>query len=292
MTIDDNAVSASTTALRVVSFESRRTAEIGKLITAQGAVPIAAPALRELPLEENARALAFADDLLAGRFDIAIFLTGVGTRGLFGLLEKRYPREHLLEALRRIPVVARGPKPLGALREMNVPIAVAVPEPNTWRELIAELDARAGELPLAARRVALQEYGAPSPELVRELEARGAQVVTVPVYRWSLPDDTAPLRAALRAIAGGQADVALFTSAIQVEHMLRVAREEGLEERLREAFGRMVIASIGPTSAAALRERGLPVDLEPSHPRMGLLVKEAIAAAPALLAHKRGRPPG
>lgn len=273
--------------LRVVSFESRRVKEMAQLIAAQGGTPVSAPSLREVPREENPAALAFAEELLAGRYHMVIFLTGVGTRYLFEALEKRYPREELLAALRRVAVLARGPKPIAVLREMAVPIAVAVPEPNTWREIVAELDARRAELPLAGRRVAVQEYGAPNPDLVRELEARGAAVTRVPVYRWALPEDLGPLRAAIRAIVAGEVDVALFTNMMQVIHLFQVAHREGLADKLREAFRRVVVASIGPTASAALREHGLDVDLEPQHPRMGFLVKETAEAAAALLARKR-----
>jgi len=273
--------------LRVVSFESRRAEEMARLIAAQGGTPISAPSLREVPLEKNPAALAFAEDLLAGRFHMVIFLTGVGTRALVELLEKRYPREELLTALRRLAVVARGPKPLAVLRELGVPVALAVPEPNTWREIVAALDARRAELPLEGRRVAVQEYGAPNPDLVRELEARRASVARVPVYRWKLPEDLAPLRAAIGAVIAGEVDVALFTNMMQVIHLFQVAHRQGLSDQLREAFRRVVVASIGPTASAALREHGLQVDLEPQHPRMGFLVKEAADAAAALLARKR-----
>ncbi len=273
--------------LRVVSFESRRAPEMARLIAAQGGVPMSAPSLREVPLEENPAALVFADDLLAGRCHMVIFLTGVGTRALFGLLEKRYAREELRAALARAAVVVRGPKPTAVLREMGVPITAHAPEPNTWREVLSELDARRAQLPLKGRRVAVQEYGAPNPELVQGLEVRGAVVTRVPVYRWALPEDLAPLRSAIRAIIAGEIDLALFTNAVQVVHLVQVAEQEGLADRLRQALRRVVIASIGPTASECLRENGLEVDLEPQHSRMGFLVKEAAESAPALLARKR-----
>lgn len=275
------------TQLKILSFESRRAAEMAKLIAANGGVPLSAPSLREVPLEENPQALAFAEELLAGHFHAVIFFTGVGTRALFELLEKRHRRENLVRALSQVVVVARGPKPIAVLREWAVPIAISVPEPNTWREVLAELDARREEMPIEGRRVAVQEYGAPNPDFVRELEARGAVVTRVPVYRWALPEDTGPLVTGIRAIVAGEVDVALFTNAMQVINVLKVAHREGLADPLREALRRTVIASIGPTASEALREHGLQPDLEPSHPRMGFLVKEAAEAAPALLARKK-----
>ena len=273
--------------LRVVSFESRRAQEMGRLIAAKGGRPISAPTLREVPLEENPVALAFGEELLAGRYQMIIFLTGVGTRTLFELLEKRYSSEELVASLKRVVVVVRGPKPTAVLREIGVPITVTAPEPNTWREVLAELDARRDEVPLKGRRVAVQEYGVPNPELVRKLEARGAIVTRVPVYRWTLPQDLAPLRSAIGAIIAGEVDLALFTNMIQVVHLFQVAEQKGLADELRQAFRRVVVASIGPTASGCLREYGLDVDLEPQHPRMGYLVKEAAEAAVTLLGRKR-----
>jgi uroporphyrinogen-III synthase len=279
--------------LRVLSLESRRSVEMAKLIANQGGIPVSAPSMREVPLEENPAAAAFAAGLLAARFDVIVFLTGVGARALMALLQKRYSRDELLEALRRAAVVPRGPKPLAVLREWAVPVAFSVPEPNTWRELLAEFDARRDAVPLAGRRLALQEYGVPNSDLVRELHARGAQVTTVPVYTWALPQDTAPLRDAVRAILAGGIDVVLVTSAQQVHHLFQVAAEHGdAAPRLRDTLRRSLLASIGPTSTACLQQYGLDADLEPSHPRMGILVKETAERADTLLAAKRaGRNP-
>src|SRR6266568_712839 len=169
--------------LRVLALESRRALEVASVISTYGGTPIVAPALREVPLESNAEALAFAAALLRGELDIVIFLTGVGTRALVSAVEQVCSREDFVSALARTSVVARGPKPLAVLREMQVPVWIAVPEPNTWREVLGAMDARAGERPLRGARVAVQEYGVSSVELLEGLEARGAEVSRVPVYR-------------------------------------------------------------------------------------------------------------
>ena len=271
--------------LRVVTFESRLAGPIGDLIARQGGVPIEAPALREISLEDNAEALAFADRLVAGEFDVVIFLTGVGTRYLAQAIETRYPRERWTSALARAKVVVRGPKPLVPLREFKVRVDVQAPEPNTWHELLAALDQ---QLPVRGLNVAVQEYGKPNPELVAGLRERGADVTRVPVYRWALPEDTGPLRRAIAEIAEGRAEAALFTSAQQVEHLLQVAAEEGREDALRDAFThRVVVGSVGPTTSETLREKGIPVDIEPEHPKMGHLVSAVASGWRAALAAKQ-----
>jgi uroporphyrinogen-III synthase len=244
--------------------------------------------MREVPLESNTEALAFADALERGEYDLVILLTGVGTRALVAVVEGvRGSREGFVAALRRTKVLARGPKPVAVLRELNVPVWLAAPEPNTWREVLAALDGRQSELALAGSRVAVQEYGASNPDLLSGLEARGATVTRVPVYQWALPEDVGPLESACRALAAGEVDVALFTTATQVVHLLNVAESMGLARGVEAGLRRVVVASIGPTTTEELRQHGISPDLEPSHPKMGFLVRETAERAAELLKTKR-----
>jgi uroporphyrinogen-III synthase len=267
--------------LRVLSLESRRASEIETLIRRAGGDPLVAPSMRETPLEQNSQALSFAERLFDNQFDMLILLTGVGTRLLNQVIETRWPAGSFAEALRRITVVVRGPKPMAVMREWGVPVAILVPEPNTWREILAATEGR------PEKRVAVQEFGRPSQELIDGLIARGAEVTSVPVYQWDLPDDLRPLREAVHRLAAGTVDVLLLTSSVQVEHLLWIAAETGLEDAVRRACNRIVIASIGPTTSATLAELGLPADFEPSHPKMGLLVNETAEQAQRILQSKQ-----
>jgi uroporphyrinogen-III synthase len=266
--------------LRVLSLETRRSVEIEKLILARGGQPFVAPSMREIPLQDNPQAFAFATRLFAGEFDMMILLTGVGSRLLNQILETRYPAGSFLDALRKLAVVVRGSKPMAVMREWNVPVAVIVPEPNTWREILAATETR------SERQIAVQEYGRTSPELLEGLRARDAQVTSVPVYQWDLPEDLGPLREAVQRLAAGEFDVAIFTTSIQISHLLRIAAQEGVEDQVRAAFQRMVIASVGPTTSETLREHHLPVDFEPSHPKMGFRVNETAQHAHEILHSK------
>jgi uroporphyrinogen-III synthase len=264
---------------RVLAFESRRAKEIAELIRINGGEPFVAPALKEVPIEENAEALSFADRLYASEFDMLIFLTGVGTRYLQQVIAGRDGEDRFLTALRRTTIVARGPKPTAVLREWNVPITVSVPEPNTWREVLDVIADR------KERSVAVQEYGRPSPELIHGLHLQGRRVTQVPVYRWAMPQDTAPLAQALDSLLGGDVQVALFTTGVQLEHFLEFARLQNQGDAALAALQRVFIGSIGPDTSDTLRQRGLTPQMEPSHPKMGILVREAaqaFAARPAL----------
>jgi uroporphyrinogen-III synthase len=271
--------------LRVLALESRRATELAALISSYGGRPLVAPALREVPLESNTEALDFAAALMRGEFDIIIFLTGVGTRALVSVIERAYPREAFIAALARTKIVARGPKPLAALRELQMPVWIAVPEPNTWRELLAAIDAKAEELNGA--RIAVQEYGVSNTELLEELRGRGARVTRVPVYRWALPEDVEPLKNAVTAISRGEVDVVIFTTGVQVVHLWQIVEEMRLEADVRRGLARAVMASIGPMTSDELRRHGLAADFEPSHPKFGLLVREAAERSEDLLRAKR-----
>src|SRR5579883_1878547 len=194
--------------LRVLSLESRRAREMEKLIRAQGGDAFVAPSMREIPLGDNPEAFAFAEKFFAGHFDMMILLTGVGARLLNQIIETRWPAGSFIDSLRGIAVVARGSKPMAVLREWNVPAAVVVPEPNTWREILVAIEHR------PENRIAVQEYGRPADELIAGLVARGATVTTVPVYQWDLPEDTGPLKEAARRLAAGEVDVVMLTTSV------------------------------------------------------------------------------
>jgi len=269
LTADSYNTGMSFAGKRVLALESRRSAEIAELIRRQQGEPVVAPALREAPLDGNQAAFEFAERLFAGGYDMVVLMTGVGTRQLNRLLATRYPEGAFAEGLRRVTVVARGPKPVAALREMGLKAEIVAPEPNTWRELLQAIEGR------PEHRIAVQEYGRRNPSLVAALETRGAAVTSVRVYEYALPLDTAPLREAVRRLAAGEIGVSLFTTAVQIVHLTRVAAEEGLEQAALEGLRKTLVCSIGPTTTEALAEYEITAAMEPSHPKMGLLVKEA-----------------
>jgi uroporphyrinogen-III synthase len=272
--------------LRVLSLESRRSREMGLLITNHGGQATVVASTREVPSGPNAEESAFARGLVQGQFQVVIFMTGVGTRALAHAIDPECSRERLVAGLNQLAVIARGPKPVAVLREFGVNVTLTVPEPNTWREILGALDQKAQTIPLKGAHVAVQEHGVPSRELYAGLTERGAQVFPVPVYKWAPPEDAEPLRAAIRDLALGKFDVVLFTSSVQIHHLFRFADEMGQREEAANALRRTVIGSIGPVTSETLREYGITADLEPSHPKMGFLVKETAERSGKLLRDK------
>lgn len=277
---------ASFDGLRVLSLESRRAKEVAKLIRTYGGEPFVVPAMREAPLESNKQALDFADGLLHGKFDLVIFLTGVGIRALLDIVQTKYDREDFINALRSVKVAARGPKPVAVLRELNIQVDATAPEPNTWHEMMQALEAQFGNS-LSGMRVAVQEYGASNPEFLSELTLKCGEVTKVPVYQWMLPEDIGPLRESVLGVANGSVDVVLFMTAVQVIHLFQVAEEMGMREELGAGLRSMVVVSIGPTTSEELAHYGITPDFEPSHPKMGFMVNEAAQYSGKILERKR-----
>jgi uroporphyrinogen-III synthase len=263
---------------------------VEKLIRTYNGEPFVVPAMRELPLESNQACFEFGEALLAGGFDLVIFMTGVGVRAVLNILSQRHEQAALIAALSSIQIAARGVKPLAALRELKIPVACTASEPSTWREVMEALETSFGD-DLSVMRVAVQEYGATNPELMAELVSRCAAVTKVPVYQWGLPEDTGPLREAVLGVIHGGVDVVLFMTAVQVIHLFQIAEEMGLVEALRRGLQQIAVISVGPTTTEELQHYGLKPDFEPSRPKMGFLVNEAAQYAGKVLEAKRATLP-
>ena len=277
----------SLTGLQVISFESRLKHETTGLLEKHGARVIAAPALREVPLSEIPEAKAFAEAVCGGAIDVLVLLTGVGASLLLKAACNYRSRAELVDGLSKLTLICRGPKPSGALKPFGLRPTFSVPEPNTWREIVRKLDS---EWPVAGRRVWIQEYGTRNLELIHALSTRGAEVRSIHVYSWALPEDTAPLKAAVLKIVRVQAHVALFTTALQIEHVLSVAQELGMRSAVRRALrNEIVVASVGPVTSEALERQGIATDITPGHPKLGHLILAVARRARILVIEKRER---
>ena len=256
---------------KVVAYvEARMQSEMGGLVQRHGGVPLAAPVLQEVYNTDTPEVAALIEDLCAGRVDVAVLQTGVGTNALFGAAEALGRRAQVLSALDGMTVVARSPKPAAVLRRNGVRIDLMPPEPFTSEDLIAS----ASGMDLAGREVAVQAYGGPNNLLTRTLRERGASVREVALYSWGLPEDVSPVLDLIGGLNAGRVDAVAFTSQPQVPNLLAIAAQAGLEDTLRRCLNseRVVVASVGPVCTKRLLENGLKVDVEPEHPHMGNLV--------------------
>lgn len=257
--------------LTVLAFESRRAAELAKLLAHHGATVLSAPSMREVPLGKKEELGGYVRTLQRGEIDVVVLLTGVGVRILLAEVRDEFPAESVAAALGKPVLVARGPKPVAALRELGLTPNFVVPPPFTWRELVTLLEE---QRLIEGKTIALHEYGVPNQELLHALEARGGRVVRVPLYRWERPSDLAALRSGIAALLAGAVQAVVFTSANQVHSVFAFVQEEFPEasENWERQLRKTVVASVGPVCSAALRANQIEPDIEASPPKMGVLV--------------------
>ena len=254
----------------IALLEARMSRELSRLVEKHGGSPLCVPALREVPAASAESGRAVIDDLVNARYDAAIFMTGVAASQLFELAEQDGRRQQLVEGLSRMTTVARGPKPTAALRGFGVPPTLTAREPFTSAELI---DALSG-LPLEGKQVLLFHYGERSATLAETLRARQVQLSEVHLYRWLMPEDTSALGALVTSVIAGDVDALVVTCQVQFRHLLSVARQLALADRLIEALSsHVVVAAMGPTCHATLQAHGAPVHVMPEVPKMGPLIR-------------------
>jgi len=255
---------------RVALLEARMSSEIADMIRRYSGEPFCAPALREASLESEEQVAAFIDHLTDASLQTVVFFTGVGVNTLFRIAQELGRDNELLTALRTTTVVCRGPKPGSALRRLQVPIAASAEEPYTTNELLEAMQ----PLTLQDSNVAVVHYGEPNAFLVQNLEARGAHVEELMLYEWLLPEDTTPLRTLITEIMDERVGAVVFTSQVQARHLFLIAKDIVSPEELAQALNtRTIVASVGPTCTAVLRDLGVTPRVEPQHPKIGHLMK-------------------
>lgn len=266
--------------ITVLSFESRMSDATAKLLQRQGVEPVSAPSLQEVPLENHGAVFQFAQKLLADEVDILICTTGVGIDMMIKTLKTRYDLTKVLQKLREITIVSRGPKPAKVLRKLDIPIEVKVPEPNTWNEIIQAMAHHTRTSDLKGKKIAIQEYGESNESLNKELQKQGGELLQVPIYRWSLPEDLGPLENGIQKLIHDEIDAVLFTSKTQVKHVMKVAEKFASVVKVRKALNNTWVASIGPVCSRGLKSYGIEVDFEPSRPKLAIFIKEMVKELP------------
>ncbi len=252
----------------VAILEARLGRQFAELIEKHGGHALHAPALAEVPdLDRDAIARLIAD-LEVNPPAVAIFQTGVGTRALFDATDALGLTARLLALLASTTVAVRGPKPTGVLRGRGVRMDLSAQDPFTTAEVLEML----AQTPVSGRRVVVQRYGVTNAELEGALKARGAAVIEIPTYRWSLPQDTRPLVELMDALDQRRVDAVAVTNAAQVYNLFYLADKLGRTEALRAGLNGTLVASVGPVSSDALKKFGVAVGLEASPPKLGPLM--------------------
>lgn len=255
---------------------ARRADELSTLLRRRGAGVVHAPALRIVPLADDSELLAATKELIDDVPDVVLATTAIGFRGWIEAADGWGIGEQLLDTLRGVELLARGPKVKGAVRAAGLT--------ETWSpasESMAEVLERLLEEGVEGRRIALQLHGEPLPGFVESLRAAGGEVIGVPVYRWMPPEDIAPLDRLIDITVAGSLDALTFTSAPAAVSLLRRAGERGLLTELTTALqGDVLSACVGPVTALPLQDRGIGT-VQPERFRLGPLVQLLCRELPA-----------
>jgi len=254
---------------------TRRGEELGTLLAGRGARVIHAPAIRYVSVAEEGGLLEATRACLAAPVDDVVVTTGGGFRSWLTAAEGWGLADDLLDRFAAARLLVRGAQARGAVHAAGLYPDGAL-EPSTTREILDHL-LREG---VRGRRIVVQPYGEPLPGFTAALRDAGAEVIEAPVYRWRPAADLAPLRRLIRLATARMVDAIVFTTAHAVRTVLDVARRDGVEDALLEAFRDSVTAAcVGPTAAAPLEARGV-LALRPESPRLGWLVRDLAAYLP------------
>jgi uroporphyrinogen-III synthase len=254
---------------------ARRHEELSALLERRGARVVYAPAIRLVTLSDDALLLTATRQMLADPVDDVIVTTGIGFRAWLETADGWGLRDGLIRQLHAARILARGPKARGAVRAAGMAEAWSQ-ESESCEEVLRHLLTE----DLTGRRIAVQLYGEPCPELTDGLRAAGATVLEIPVYQWAPAEDPEPLRRLVEQAVGGTLDAITFTSAPAVAATLAVAEKHGTGEALLQALRtRVVAACVGPVTAAPLERRCVPT-VRPDRARLGALVRALAADLP------------
>ncbi|MFD3786324.1 uroporphyrinogen-III synthase [Streptomyces cyaneofuscatus] len=272
---DDDTTHGPLAGFTVGVTAARRAEELATLLKRRGAAVQHAPALRIVPLADDSELLDATEELIDHAPDVVVATTAIGFRGWVEAADGWGIGDALLERLRGVELLARGPKVKGAVRAAGLTEAWS-PGSESMAEV---LDRLLGE-GVEGRRIALQLHGEPLPGFIESLQAAGAEVVSVPVYRWMPPQDISPLDRMLDATAARALDAVTFTSAPAAASFLGRAEVRGLLPEILGALRDDVLAAcVGPVTALPLQARGIPT-VQPERFRLGPLVQLVCAQLP------------
>lgn len=257
---------------RILVTAQRRSAELAGAMERRGATVTVAPALGMVSEIDEKGLLAATREILAHPVDTVVVTTGIGFRGWLDAAATADLYDDLVDALARARIVARGPKARGAIVAAGLK-ADWVAESETSAEVVSHLLGRGVD----GERIAVQHHGAGDPTLEKHLINGGADVLALEVYRWGPPESRELVVDTALAVAAGEFDAVVFTSAPAAVAWLVEVEHQGVTEIVRNlaGHGRLMLAAVGPVTADPLINAGMTT-LYPERSRMGALVRLVI----------------
>jgi len=248
----------------------RRSSEQIALLEGRGAQCLHGPTIVTHPIADQNEIVAATLSLLAQPPDALVLQTGIGIRSWFEVVEATGHAQALRETLATVPLICRGPKTLGASVAEGLEVDWCV-APATAAAVVGHVVSQIEP----GARVAVQNDGDPQPWLATRLSQLGYDVLQIPIYRWSLPDDPTAAEVLIRAIVDERVDAVTFTSRPAVANLVAIAADLELDGALRDVFQRSVIpACVGPVTAAQVFKVGFGYGLHPARHRLGSMVQQ------------------
>ena len=253
----------------------RRRDELAALLERRGARVVLAPALRIVPLSDDTELREATRACLDQPPDILMANTGIGMRGWLEAAEGWGLAEPLRSVLAEL-VPGRPAARRRAARSVRPGCTTSGRRP---RRAATRWSTTCVGAAWPGQVIAMQLHGERQPECTLALEAAGATVIEVPVYRWAPPTDPAPLHRLVDLIAGRLVDAVTFTSAPAVEALLRAAGDRTATRCWRRCAPTCWPRCVGPVTAAPLLRHGVPVSA-PGRARLGALVRTIVDELP------------
>ena len=229
---------------RVLVTRTRNQAsELSRALAAQGADPVELPTIEIVPSYDARTVASVIDDLRTSAYGWVIFTSG---NAITEFLRHMRAAGIDMRGFGRAQIAVVGPGTERALASHGLR-ADAAPSEYVAEGLLDALSSRV----MRGQRVLLPRADGARPLIIDALEARGARVDDLTLYRAAVPAsaDTE----GLQRLRAGEIEIVTFASSSAVRNLVEMLGGD------IAALRKPLIAAIGPITAQAVRDAGLEV---------------------------------
>lgn len=245
---------------RIALPETRELDLFSAMLERLGATVVRCPLIRILDLEDASELDSWITAFVRDGLDLVVLYTGEGVSRMAAAAERLGLQEGFVARLAAARKLARGPKPVAALRKLGLAPDLVAAQPTT----AGVLEALRGE-PLQGRSVGVQLYPeADTTEIEALLQTAGASFHPVLPYRYAPCEADERVAAVIDQMAAGEIDLIAFTSGPQVRRLTEVAQRLGRAEALAAGLSRTRVAAVGPLTAQAVEAAGVAAVIQPA----------------------------
>jgi uroporphyrinogen-III synthase len=236
-----------------------QTQEAAEQILAWGGRPYFIPAIEIKGLSDFSKIKKFISEFQEGGIDWVIFMSINGIKYLLEAAQCLAQTAELKTGLAKAFVVAVGPKTAEACMSFGVHVDL-VPAKYSSEGLIESVQGQ----DLSGKRIRIPRTTSATPTLTDKLKEMGADVEEVYVYESNLPVDEKLKEKFFEDLTCGKIDAVIFGSGLSAKNIFKMLTEKAAMEKVRAIFnGKVTAVAIGPTTAVALKELGVKIDVIP-----------------------------